>query len=158
VAQNWITRKHSRIQCQQICKTGVQHSELCTKHGDLILNYFVNSVINKEISNVQTFSDLRKEWFHEIFTKPEIHVIRNWPHPCLLITPYRLETLFHSAPLNVKQSSSRSLVFEEPVVRRFRDNRHMKVLRLLALRTGRLSPRRHSWYSFLQEAESTLGQ
>ena len=37
---------------------------------------------------------------------------------------------------------------------RFQDNRHMKVVRLLALRTGRfLLP----WYSFLLEAESTPG-
>ena len=29
--------------------------------------------------------------------------------------------------------------------------------RLSALRTGRLYPRKHSWYSFLLEAESTPG-
>jgi hypothetical protein len=37
------------------------------------------------------------------------------------------------------------------------DNRHMKVVRLSALRTGRLyPPRKYSWYSFLLEAESTF--
>jgi hypothetical protein len=33
----------------------------------------------------------------------------------------------------------------------------MKVVRLSALRTGRLYPRKSSWYSFLLEAESTPG-
>ena len=38
----------------------------------------------------------------------------------------------------------------------FLDNRHMKAVRLSALRTGRLYPsRRYPWYSFLLEAEST---
>ena len=43
--------------------------------------------------------------------------------------------------------------------RRFQDTRHMKVVRLAALRTGRLypSPRKYCWYSFLLEAESTPG-
>ena len=35
--------------------------------------------------------------------------------------------------------------------------RHMKVVRLLAIRTGRLYPRKYSWYLFLLEAESTTG-
>jgi hypothetical protein len=43
----------------------------------------------------------------------------------------------------------------------FQDNRHMKVARLLALRTGPFypppPPRKYSWYSFLLEAESTPG-
>ena len=39
---------------------------------------------------------------------------------------------------------------------RFQDSRHMKVVRLSALRTGLLyPPRKYSWYSFLLEAEST---
>jgi hypothetical protein len=36
-------------------------------------------------------------------------------------------------------------------------NRHMKVVRLSALRTGRIYPRKDSWYSFLLEAESIAG-
>jgi hypothetical protein len=41
---------------------------------------------------------------------------------------------------------------------RFLDSRHMKVVRLSALRTGSLYPiRKYSWYSFLLEAESTPG-
>ena len=36
-------------------------------------------------------------------------------------------------------------------------SRHMKVVRLSALCTGRLYPRKYSWYSFLLEAESTPG-
>jgi hypothetical protein len=40
---------------------------------------------------------------------------------------------------------------------RFQDNRHMKVVRLSALRTGHLYPRKYSWYSFLLEVESTPG-
>ena len=37
------------------------------------------------------------------------------------------------------------------------DNRHIKAIRLSALRTGRLYPRKYLWYSFLSEAESTPG-
>jgi len=41
---------------------------------------------------------------------------------------------------------------------RFQENRHMKVVRLSAVSTGRLYlPRKYSRYSFLLEAESTLG-
>jgi len=48
--------------------------------------------------------------------------------------------------------------FQEVEAPRFQDNRHMKVVRLSALRTGRLYlPRKYSWYSFLSEAESTPG-
>jgi hypothetical protein len=48
-----------------------------------------------------------------------------------------------------------SRVIEVP---RFQDNRHMKVVRLSALRTERLYPlRKYSWYSFLLEGESTPG-
>jgi hypothetical protein len=39
---------------------------------------------------------------------------------------------------------------------RFQDNRHMKLIRLSALRTGRLyPPKKYSWYSFLLESGST---
>jgi hypothetical protein len=39
----------------------------------------------------------------------------------------------------------------------FLDNRHIKMVRLSALRTGRLYPRsrKYYWYSFLLEVEST---
>jgi hypothetical protein len=48
--------------------------------------------------------------------------------------------------------------FQEVEAPRFQDNRHMKVARLSALRTGHLyPPRKYSWYSFLLEAESTPG-
>jgi hypothetical protein len=39
--------------------------------------------------------------------------------------------------------------FQELEAPRFQNNRHMKVVRLSALRTGCLYPRKHSWYSFL---------
>jgi hypothetical protein len=42
--------------------------------------------------------------------------------------------------LKVKQSHYRPLGFQELEAHRFIDNRHMKVVRLLALRTGRLYP------------------
>jgi len=48
--------------------------------------------------------------------------------------------------------------FQEVEAPRFQDSRHLRVVRLSALRTGRLYPRRkYSWYSFLLEAESTPG-
>ena len=48
--------------------------------------------------------------------------------------------------------------FQEAEAPRFQDSRHMKVVRLSALRTGRLYlPRKCSWYSFLLDAESTPG-
>jgi len=51
-----------------------------------------------------------------------------------------------------------ALRFQEVEAPRFQDSRHMKVVRLSALRTGRLYPhRKYSWYSFLFEAESTPG-
>jgi hypothetical protein len=65
--------------------------------------------------------------------------------------------------LKVKRQSNpitgldRPLEFQEVEAPRFLDNRHMKVVRLSAIRTGRLYPRKYSWYSFLLEAESTPG-
>ena len=50
--------------------------------------------------------------------------------------------------------------FQEFGTLRFQDIQHMKVIRLSALRTGRLpstSPSKYSWYWFLLEAESTPG-
>jgi len=48
--------------------------------------------------------------------------------------------------------------FQEVEAPRFQDSWHMKVVRLLALRTDRLYPsRKYSWCSFLLEAESTPG-
>jgi hypothetical protein len=48
--------------------------------------------------------------------------------------------------------------FQEAGAPRFQDNRHMKVVRLSALRTDRLyPPRKYSWYLFLFKAESTPG-
>jgi hypothetical protein len=51
----------------------------------------------------------------------------------------------------------RPVGFQEVEAPEFIDNRHMKVVRLSALRTGRLYPRKDSWYSFLLEAESAPG-
>ena len=42
--------------------------------------------------------------------------------------------------LKVKNSLDRPLGFQEAEAPRFYDNRHMKVIRLSALRTGRLYP------------------
>jgi hypothetical protein len=55
-------------------------------------------------------------------------------------------------------SLHRPLGFQEVEAPRFIDNRHMKVVRLSALPTGRLyPPRKYSWYSFLLDAELTPG-
>jgi hypothetical protein len=47
--------------------------------------------------------------------------------------------------------------FQEVEGPRFQDSRHIKVVRLSALKTGHLylPPRIYSWYSFLLEAKST---
>ena len=48
--------------------------------------------------------------------------------------------------------------FHEVEAPRFYDSRHMKVLSLSALCTGRLKPpSKYSWYSYLLQAESTPG-
>ena len=44
--------------------------------------------------------------------------------------------------------------FQEAEAPRFHDNRHMKVVGFSALSTGRLTPRKYSWYTFLLEASS----
>ena len=44
-----------------------------------------------------------------------------------------------------------------PEASTFQDNRHLKVVRSSAPRTGRLCPRKYCWYSFLLEAKSTPG-
>ena len=60
-----------------------------------------------------------------------------------------------ATPLQAWTGPEGSRRFEAP---RFQDNRHMKVVRLSALRTGRfLPPRKYSRYSFLLEAKSTPG-
>jgi len=56
------------------------------------------------------------------------------------------------------QASSRPLWFQEFEDPRLLDGRHMEVVRLAALRTGRLyPPRKYCWYSFPLEGESTRG-
>ena len=55
-------------------------------------------------------------------------------------------------PVKVKQSYYRPgqiLGFQEAEAPRFQDNRHMKVVRLSALRTTAFTPRKYPWYSFL---------
>jgi hypothetical protein len=47
--------------------------------------------------------------------------------------------------------------FQEAEAPRFKDNRHMKVVGLSALRTGRLYPNKYSCYSFLLGYESIPG-
>jgi len=61
-------------------------------------------------------------------------------------------------PRKVKAIPVEVLGFQEVEAPRFLDNRHMKMVRLSALRIGRLyPPRKYSWYSFLLEAESIPG-
>jgi hypothetical protein len=54
-------------------------------------------------------------------------------------------------------SLDRPLGFPEVEAPEFLDNQHMKVVRLSALRTGRLYPQEAFWYSFLLGTESTPG-
>jgi hypothetical protein len=72
-----------------------------------------------------------------------------------------LKTTYALRYVKVKLSRYKSvegpLGFPEVEAPEFLDNRHMKVLRLSALRTIRLYPSKNSWYSFLLEAESTSG-
>jgi hypothetical protein len=65
--------------------------------------------------------------------------------------------LYHRRKL--KQTLYTPWGLQEVEAHRFPDSRHMKVvMRLSALRTGRLyPPRRYPWCSFLLEAESTPG-
>ena len=67
----------------------------------------------------------------------------------------------HINPVHIKvkvMQFYRPQGFQEFEVPRFRNNQHMEVASLSALRTGRLQPpRKYSWYSFLLEAESNLG-
>jgi hypothetical protein len=68
--------------------------------------------------------------------------------------------IFYSVHEKAKQPCAglvRSWGFQEVEVPKFQDNRHMKVVRLSVLRTGRLYSRKYSLYSFLLEAESTPG-
>jgi hypothetical protein len=52
----------------------------------------------------------------------------------------------------------RPLGFQEVEAPRFQGSRHMKVVRLSALGTGRLyTPRKYFWYSFQLESMSTPG-
>jgi hypothetical protein len=55
------------------------------------------------------------------------------------------------------KAQDRPLGFQEVEAPEFLDNWPLKMVTLSALRTGRLSPRKDSWYSFLLEAESTPG-
>jgi len=57
-----------------------------------------------------------------------------------------------SIPLQAWTGPEGSKEAEDP---RFQDNRRMKVVRLSALHTVCLYPRKYSWYSFLLEAESS---
>jgi hypothetical protein len=58
---------------------------------------------------------------------------------------------------DVKQALYRPLGLQEVETLRLLDSLHMKVIRLTALRTGRMYPptRKFSWYSFLTKAEAT---
>jgi hypothetical protein len=68
------------------------------------------------------------------------------------ITEQRRSKVVKSSPIT---GLDRPEEFQEVEAPRFQDNRHIKVVRLSALRTGRLyPPRKYSWYSFLLEAES----
>jgi len=71
-----------------------------------------------------------------------------------------LQVLSTSLFFKVKQSHYRpgqALRVQEAEAPRFQDSRHMEVVKLSALHTGRLYPRKYTWYSFLLEAESTPG-
>jgi hypothetical protein len=61
----------------------------------------------------------------------------------------------------VEQSLYMSLGFQQVEAPKFQNNRHMKIVTLSALRTGRLYPspptRKYFWYSILLEAKSTPG-
>jgi hypothetical protein len=74
------------------------------------------------------------------------------------VTEFRLSISKLNVKVKVKQSHYRPWGFQEVEAPRFHDNRHLKVVSLSALRTGRLYPKKHSWYSFLLEAESTPGR
>jgi hypothetical protein len=74
----------------------------------------------------------------------------------VIIINYNISVLYKGKS-NPITGLDRPLGFQEAEAPRFQDNKHMKVVRLSALRTGRLYPRRYSSYLFLLEAESTPG-
>jgi hypothetical protein len=79
------------------------------------------------------------------------------------ITLYIIHTIFKTLLLEIQQKVKvKSSRYRPGVAQRVRlpdlhDIRHMKVVRSLASRTGRLYPRECSWYSFSLGAESTPG-
>jgi hypothetical protein len=80
----------------------------------------------------------------------DVKNVGKYPQPCNL-----LHRSNKSSPIT---GLERPLGFQEVEVPRFFDSRHIKMVRLSALRTGRLyPPRKYSRYSFQLEAESTPG-
>jgi hypothetical protein len=70
-------------------------------------------------------------------------------HPSDRVKPFSRCKKGKAIPLQAPEGSRK---VEVPI---FQDNQHMNVVRLSALRTGRLYPHsKHSWYSFLLETES----
>jgi hypothetical protein len=59
--------------------------------------------------------------------------------------------------VKVKPAHYKALGFQEDEAPRFQNIRHMKVVIGKPYALAAFTPRKHSWYSFLLEAESTQG-
>jgi hypothetical protein len=105
-------------------------------------------------------------WSHDMLFYPSHSLFVLLPCDIPTVFPDRSFCVFLTSPMHTKSSPitglDRPTGFQDVEAPRFLDNLHMKVVRLSAIRTGRLyppppPPRKYSWSSFLLEAESTPG-
>jgi hypothetical protein len=102
-----------------------------------------------------------KTWMHLLCLHnghTDSTLLFSWILPSRIIQ-YKIHLTNKTAfQVHVNQSLDRAWRFQEVEAPRFQDNRHLKTVRLSALRTGRLyPPRKYSWHSFLLEVGSIQG-
>ena len=150
--------------CVRKCNDFTSHLSSLTFVHNLAFNasYKRNPLFDKKFLSVfSIFPTLIK--VRITFTLPTY--IGNFPLSILFLIP--LNTLMsanhHPIPFiylfrlqKFKQSLDKPWGFQQFEAPRFQDNRHMKVVSLSALRTGRFTPppppRKYYWHSFLLEA------
>ena len=92
---------------------------------------------------VQTYPRLHTEWYFHCFLKFTILILQIYRDR--LLFAFKVVIPISKTPVKVKvqvkHSTYRPAGFQEFEAHTFLDNRHMKVVRLSALRTGRLNPK-----------------